>query len=322
MKYYDAFLKNNLLLLLIVILFGCGKPEHIQYQGYVEGENIFLASPFSGILVKQLVSRGQAVKKNELLLQLDPNPQQLTIVQAQNELQEAQRLYKDLLNPKRKPEIEAIKAQIKQVDAQIELAEIRVRRFRDLYARQATDKDSLDETVAHYNELKHLKSQHQSNLELALLGSREERIKAQKAKIDALKATLDESKWQLTQKSIYAPVSGKIFETYYIEGEFVKAQQPIASLLAPENVRIEFFIPVKELNRIKVGQKINFTCMNCSKTFQALISYVSPEAEYIPPLVYSRENEDKLVFRIKAKILEPELFKPGQPITVTGLINE
>ncbi len=55
------------------------------------------------------------------------------------------------------------------------------------------------------------------------------------------------------------------------------------------------------------------------KKNQATIRYISPKAEYIPPLVYSRENNDKLVFRVKASIEHPSQFKPGQPVCVYGI---
>lgn len=309
-------------MLLTALLISCEKPSEVRYQGYVEGENIFLASPYSGILVKKLTHRGQVVKKNQLLFQLDSEPQILQIKQARAELNEAQRIYQDLQNPKRKPEIEAIKAQIEQIDAQLELAQIRVARFKHLHDMQAGDRDRLDQAIARYDELKHLRSQYQANLELAQLGGREEQINAQLARIKRLQEKLAETKWQLAQKSIYAPESGIIFDTFYLPGEFVASQQPIAALLTPKNVRIEFFVPAERVNGFNQGQIIEFTCMGCKKNYTARVSYISPEAEYVPPLVYSRDNADKLVFRIKAQILQPDKFKPGQPVTVMGIAHD
>ncbi len=114
-----------------------------------------------------------------------------------------------------------------------------------------------------------------------------------------------------TKKSGYAPAEGLIFDTYFIKGEFVPSQQAIASLLTPDNIRIEFFVPAIALHYLHVGEKITFTCEGCSDDNQATIRYISPKAEYIPPLVYSNENADKLVFRVKASIHHPEQFKPG-----------
>lgn len=298
-------------------MIGCGKPTVHQYQGYVEGENIYLAAPSSGMLVKRPVNRGQWVKKGDLIFQLDDNPEAMIITQSDAELLQAKRIYNDLIKPRRTPEIAAIKSQIAQANAQLHLAELRVTRTSKLFAKNAGAKDEMDAAQSHYEEILHLKEQYQANLELAMQGSREEQINAQQAQINALIAKLNQAKWQLDQKSGYAPADGLIFDTYFIKGEFVPSQQAIASLLTPDNIRIEFFVPAIALHYLHVGGKITFNCEGCSENNQATIRYISPKAEYIPPLVYSNENADKLVFRVKASIHHPEQFKPGQPVVVS-----
>ncbi len=237
-------------------MIGCGKPNHNQYQGYIEGEAIYLASPYSGVLVKKFVERGQQVKKNELLFKLDENPEALIIKERQKERQadivQARKIYNDLQDPKRIPEIAAINAKISQVDEQLQLAKLRVNRYRTLYERDATDRDNLDEALARFKEL-------------ALLGSREEQINAQEARINALIAQLNQAKWRLAQKHVVAPENGVILDTYYQEGEFVGNQKAVLSLLTPRNTRIEFFIPVQELAKIHLSQTIFFTCDGCDK---------------------------------------------------------
>lgn len=299
-----------------LLLTNCGQSDERSYQGYVEGENIYLASPYSGILENLAVQRGQTVSKGQLLFQLDANPQQILIRQYEADLQQATNVLKDLQNPRRTPEIKAIEAQIEQTQAQIKLAEIRVSRFKELYNRQAASKDTFDEAVARYDELVKLKAQYEENLRLAKLGSREEQINAQQAQMISLTAKLDQAKWDLQQKNSYSPAGGIIFDTYYRMGEFVGNQQSVLSLLTPENVRLQFYVPVTELARLKVGQTITFLCYDCNERSSAIIDYISPEAEYVPPLVYTRENRDKLVFRIKASLPEFQQFKPGQPVTV------
>ncbi len=308
-------LKFNLVMLFILTLLSCSRHEQAAYQGYVEGENIYLASPNSGILIKLAVQRGQLVKKDQFLFELDPNPQALAIRQYQVEIAQAEHVLKDLQNPRRTEEIAAIEAQIEQVDAQIELAQARLKRYQQLYERRVVAKDIYDEIVSRYQELVKNKAQYQANLNLAKQGSRIEQIRAQEAQIQALQVKLKEAIWQLGQKKLFAPAAGIIYDTYFREGEFVGSQQPVLSLLTPENVHIEFFIPVEQLGVLKIGQKVNFTCAGC-KPSQAIVNYISPEAEYLPPLVYSRENDAKLVFRIKANMMTFNQYKPGQPVTV------
>lgn len=260
--------------------------------------------------------RGKMVTKGQLLFQLDSKPQSIVISENTAELQQAREVLKDLQKPRRTPEIDAIKAQIDEVDAQVNLAQIRVQRYKQLYQRQAVQKDTLDEAVALFQEKEMLKKQYQANLKLAQMGSREEQIAAQQAQIQVINAKIAEAQWQLSQKSIRAPAAGIIFDTYYRAGEFVGSQQAVLSLLTPENLRLEFFVPAQRLAQLQVGQKITYLCDGCKQRSEAMISYISPEAQFIPPLVYSRDNSDKIVFRIKADLQYFLQFKPGQPVTV------
>lgn len=301
---------------LILLLLSCGHSRH-GYQGYVEGENIYLASPNSGALIKLFVHRGEQVHRGQLLCWLDDDPQLLIVKQNEADLLQAKKILLDLKKPRRTPEIDAIEAQIGEAEAQLKLAALRMSRMQSLYKKQAIDRDSVDLAVATYEEKQQLKAEYQANLALAKLGSRQEQIKAQEKQVLALTAKFNETKWQLSQKRIYAPTDGFIFDTYFREGEFVPSQHAVLSLLPPANVRVEFFVPLSALPSLHLNQAIQFSCEGCLKTARAWINYVSPEAEYLPPLVYSRENNDKLVFRIKAKIEHPDEFKPGQAVWVT-----
>ncbi|MDP1604327.1 MAG: HlyD family efflux transporter periplasmic adaptor subunit [Legionella sp.] len=301
---------------IVIFITSCDKSDKPQFQGYIEGENIYLASPNSGRLIYLPVDRGDSVKKGQLLFKLDKEPQSLFVKEYEEKLDEAKHLLKDLINPKRAPEILAIKAQIEQADADMQLAEIRVNRYRELYKKNAVDKDSLDVAIANLTRQQKLKAQYAANLELAQLGGREEKIKAQQEQISALSAQYHEAQWQLAQKEIHAPASGVVFDTYYHEGEFVGSEKAVLAILTPANIKVEFYVPVQTLASIKIGQKIAINCYGCTNTTEATISYISPEAQYIPPLVYSRENNDKLVFRIKASLPDFNQYKPGQPVTV------
>lgn len=314
--------KILIVIILIAVTGGCGGRDQYHFQGYVEGENIYLASPYAGALVEALVERGQNVKKGELLFKLDSNPQAMAIMEATAGLQEAERQFLNLKAPRRPDEIAQIEAQIGQVTSKMALAELRVKRYQTLYEKHALAKDNLDAVKERYRELSYLKAQYEANLRLAKLGAREEQIKAQQAQIAVILARKDQATWQLNQKSIYAPADGLIFDTYFKQGEFVGALQPIASLLTPENIHVEFFVSSPMLAFMKVGKKITFDCDGCSVSNQAEIRYISPEAEFVPPVVYSRENRNKLVFRIKANIKNSAQFKPGQPVVVTVIKHD
>lgn len=315
-KFEGMKIRRIIIIALTSLMLSCWKSAPDHYQGYVEGELAFLSSPFGGTLFKLQVKRGQAVKKGDLIFALDPNPEALQIKQNQAEVLQAEKVHQDLKNPRRTPEIAAIKAEIEQIDAKIKLAQVQVQRFRQLYEKNASSKDALDRVVSQLEELQHAKEERLSNFQLANQGSRKEQIDAQLAQVQAVTARLQQTQWQLAQKTVYAPADGTIFDTYYLVGEFVPNQTAVVSLLSPKELRIEFFVPAEKLATLHVQQEITFNCAGCEYDNRAIVSYISPEAEYVPPLVYSRDNYDKLVFRVKANIVSATKFKPGQPVTV------
>jgi len=314
-------LKIFLFFLLSFILTACDREQH-RFQGYVESDNLLLASPFSGNLIKLSVVRGEFVEKSDVLFQLDPNPQVIEAKQADFLLKEGEFNLKDSESPRRKPEIDAASAQNKQVEARLRLAELRKKRYHDLYTKRAGDLDRSDQARERVLELKEAKKQSEAELELAKLGARENIIKEKKTRVELLVEKTNLSKWELAQKTGYAPAAGIVFDTYYHEGEWVPAGAPVISFLVPDYINIEFFVPAAVLSKLRTTQTVYFTCEGCAAKNKAVINYISPEAEYVPPLVYSRNNYDKLVFRIKASPEKPGLFKPGQPVTITGFKHE
>lgn len=312
----------GIVILLLFFISGCGQSDKHTYQGYVEAENIYLASPFSGTLNKMLVQRGEHVKKGQLLFKLDSNPQDLALEEAHALMQQQKELFEDARLPKRKPEIDSAQWAVTQVEAQIRLALLRVKRYEMLVQKHAIDKDTLDSAKEHYEELLAVLGQRKDDLIMTQLGARAQQIKALEHSVAAGVLKGAQIKWQLSQKSLYAPVDGIVFDTYFRVGELVSAERPVAAILDPKNVRIEFFVPVERMSTLKVGQNVTYACDGCNKINKAVIWYVSPEAEYIPPLVYSRDNNDKLVFRIKATPEHLMSLKPGQPVVITGFSNE
>jgi HlyD family secretion protein len=65
-----------------------------------------------------------------------------------------------------------------------------------------------------------------------------------------------------------------------------------------------------------MGQQIRVRCDGCAPNLTARISFVAPQAEYTPPVIYSNESRAKLVFRIEARPDGATPLHPGQPVDV------
>ncbi|MGE3919589.1 MAG: HlyD family secretion protein [Gammaproteobacteria bacterium] len=315
---------TTVLLFIGTILTSCQNGDVIELQGYVEGDLTYIASPFSGQLNELLVDRGQAVKAKTLLFNLDPEPQNSDLQQAIQNVNTAQANLINLEKGQRTTVLEGIEAQIKQTEANLNLAKIRLARAEKLFSAHAVSRDYYDQAIAEYQVQVGLLAQLQANLSEAKLGSRNDLIKAQLYTLSAARAALSTAVWAAQQKSQRAPVSGFIYDTYFYQGEFVPASNPVLSILSPENIYIKFYVPEIILGKIKIGQNVQLTCDGCNKSYQAAISYISPIAEYTPPVIYSRTSNYKYVFLVRAKpnLNEAAYFHPGQPVYVTINIGD
>lgn len=317
-KRYRTF-RNGLYLLGTLLLSSCYSSEKNTTQGYIEGRYIYIASNASGQLIERPIYRGWQVKKNQLLFKLDPEPQISQLAQAQAKLTSAQQKLADLGTAQRSTVQKQIISEIAQAEADLALQKKKLPRYKELYRTYAIDKQTLDTVTAEYDAAVEKVAQLKAKLADAQLGSRENQILAQEAEVKAEEANVKNLTWQLAQKTQTAPQAGEIFDTFYRVGEFVPAGQAVTALLTPDNIKVIFFIPEPQLSQIKLQQKISFTCDGCTAPQTANISYISPTAEYTPPVIYSRSARAKLVYRVEAltPINDATKYHPGQPIDVT-----
>ena len=130
-------------------------------------------------------------------------------------------------------------------------------------------------------------------------------------------ARLNSTKTRLDRRRVLAPAAGKIQEVYYREGEMVQAGRPIVSLLPPGNIKVRFFVPQAVLPSVRIGDRVAVRCDGCASDILARVRFISAQAEFTPPVIYSQEERARLVFRVEAIPERPDDLRVGQPVTVT-----
>lgn len=249
---------------------------------------------------------------------LDSEPEASAAAQAKKQWEQAQETLNDLESGQRNTVLESIIAQRKQAAANLDYSQKTLARYKQLFAAGVLAKATLDQAQANYQRDLNLVNQYEANLKEAQKGARANQVKAQQAVVAAAKAAYDKAQWQLSQKTVRAPVAGLINDTFFKPGEFVNSQQPVVSLLAPENVYLVFYIPEPLRSEIKMEEVIEFGCDHCERLYRAKINYIASQAEYTPPVIFSRESRGKLVFRVQAAlpVATAKRFYPGQPVDV------
>jgi HlyD family secretion protein len=136
------------------------------------------------------------------------------------------------------------------------------------------------------------------------------------ATLRTAKARLNSSQTRLARRKLVSPVSGAVQQIYYRPGEMVPAGRPVVSILPPGNIKVRFFVGEPVLPTIALGDTIEVTCDGCEKPIPARVSFIARSAEYTPPVIYSLEERNKLVFMIEARTDRPEGLRVGQPVSV------
>jgi HlyD family secretion protein len=129
-------------------------------------------------------------------------------------------------------------------------------------------------------------------------------------------ALLNSAQTRLVRRRVVSPVTGTVQQVYYRPGEVVSAGRPIISLLPPSNLKVRFYVPQTELQRVGYGDVVDVHCDGCGD-LKARVSFISGSAEFTPPVIYSLDERSKLVFLIEALPDEPDKLRVGQPIDVT-----
>jgi HlyD family secretion protein len=129
---------------------------------------------------------------------------------------------------------------------------------------------------------------------------------------------LVKAEWDLAQKRQSASQAGLVFDTLFREGEWVPAGRPVVALLPPGNIKVRAFVPETEIGAIHPGDAVRVRVDGASEPFAGKVSFISPQAEYTPPVIYSRESREKLVFMIEIVFDHESAAKlhPGQPVDV------
>jgi HlyD family secretion protein len=129
----------------------------------------------------------------------------------------------------------------------------------------------------------------------------------------------EEVQIRVNQLSPVAPAAARVDEVFFQPGEWVSANQPVVSLLPDAKVKVRFFVPEQQVARYKPGKKVRFSCDGCANGLAATIRYVSPRPEFTPPIIFSRDSRDRLVFMVEAYPDEPANLQPGLPVDVEPL---
>jgi HlyD family secretion protein len=307
------------LALAALALAGCSGSRAKDWQGYLEGEFVYVASPLGGRLETLAVEKGARVQKGSPLFALEHAAEADALRQATQELDAATAQLADLTKGSRPEEIAALEAKLGQSRAAAEISRLDLARQEELFRAGAITASDFDHARLTHEANARLVDEDEARLGTARLGGRADAVAASRALVQAAADAVAHARWSVEQKAQAAPVSALVYDTLYREGEYVAAGSPVVSLLPPANIKVRFFVDETGFGLIRAGDRVEVSIDGVQGRLEARVTYLSPQPEYTPPVLYNRDNRAKLVYMVEAVFPGDAAadLHPGEPVDVS-----
>jgi HlyD family secretion protein len=300
-------------------------PAPVEWQGYAEADFVKVGPTLAGLLTAVFVERGVMVDRGAQLFDQDDIADRAALDQTARQLRQAEAQLANLRSAGKPTEIQQAEANLADARAARDKLSADLQRTEKLLTSGNASAQLADQRRA---DLRSATAKAQG-LEAALaqlrnpLG-RESEITAQQAAVEAAHAAVAMAQWRFDQRHVTAPDAGVVADVLARPGETLPAGGPVVSLLPPENIFVRFFVPERMLATVHYGEQVKLICDSCPADLTATISFISPQAEYTPPVIYSESSRAKLVYRIEARPppKQAPLLNPGQPMVVRPIAKD
>jgi len=298
-------------------LFGaCAAPPPLA-TGYVEGEYVLIAPVETGRILALSKKRGDRVRMNEVLVRMEAADAEIAVREAEAAEDQAQAQLANLKEGRRSEEIAVIAATLLSAQAQAAEAKRVFVRESDLARRGINAKADLDQASTALEQADAAVAQASANLDVARLPARPMEIEAANAQVKQAQAKLADARWRLGHRQLTVPYDGVVDDIVRREGEVAGPSQPVISVLPDGAVKLRLYAGEAYLSRLKLGTTLAVHCDGCAEGLTAKVSYVSDNPEFTPPVIYSLENRQKLVYLIEARPAgDAPALKPGLIVDV------
>ena len=276
------------------LLIACSpRGNSFAYTGRMDVDPIILSAQANGVIDVLTVKEGDAVRKGELLGQINTDR-----LQAQRRQQEAQLAELDVRRS-------AAEAQIRQAEAQLKFTRDTLAKTEKLLSeggatRQRRDELATQATVGEQN--------------LAALQSNIKLISAQE---DAVKAGIDLTDIAVRDARIVSPIDGIVLDKFHYQGELAATGTPLLELANLEDLTVEIYVPLAALGSIKIGESASVSVDGVARRFSGRVTWISSEAEFTPKTILTQETQTTLVYGVKIRVPNPDgILKIGMPAEV------
>ncbi|MCX6567859.1 MAG: efflux RND transporter periplasmic adaptor subunit [Candidatus Aminicenantes bacterium] len=294
---------------------GNGAKAVISASGTIETVEVHIASKVAGELLELAVEEGTKVKPGDKLAVVDHVTLDIELRQAEAGVRLAEAQLALLLKGARSEDIRQAEEAHRQAEAAFNLAEDDARRMRELVRTGSVTPKQREDAEARLTIATAQRSAGAEALKKVRTLARPEEIQAAEARLAQAQASADLLQKTISDCTILAPAAGIVTHKAVEPGELVTPGATLVTLAELDSVYVMIYVTENELGRVRLGGPAEIKIDSFpDKVFEGKITYISPEAEFTPKNVQTKQDRVKLVFGVKVEIANREgLLKPGLP---------
>jgi HlyD family secretion protein len=302
-----------------IALFTLPANKEDEFAGYMEADLVLVGSEQGGRVETLSVEEGDSVKKGDPIFTLESSEQEAAVAADKSRVGQAEAQLADVQARLQRPEeINVLEAALNEAKAMLVVSTNNLERAQALFDKGWTTKAALDQAIAEHDRNQAAVVEAEKKIAAAQLTGRSDLIAAAAANAEAARHALAEAEKNLAKRKVFSPADGTVEEVYFRPGEVVKEGQAVIALLPPRNLKVRFFVAEPVRAKLQLDQMVDVSCDGCPPDLKAKISFISRDAEFTPPVIFSREQREKLVYLIEAQPEgETATLTAGQPVTVT-----
>lgn len=298
------------------LMAGCSRrsaPGEISSSGYIEATEVRVSTKVGGMVALLAVQEGDRVQAGQLLAQLDSTDVVLALNAARADRDQAAADLRLRLAGTRTEEIREAAAQLDRAQADLDGTERDFTRMQALLDAGSGTEKARDDAGTRRDQARGTRDATREQFLKRKNGSRPEELDAARARLASAEARVAQLDRQREDTSIESPLPGTVTERLVQAGELVTAGAAICVITDLERPWLTAYIGERDLGRIRLGDAAEVVTDDGQRRAGA-ISFVSSSAEFTPRNAQTRQEREKLVFRVKVSLENKDgLFKAGMP---------
>ena len=270
-------------------------PGFASGNGRLEADEIDIDTKFAGRIAELRADEGDMVKAGQVVAVMDTRDLQAELKQYQQVVLQDQHT------------LEQARANYASEQAVVKFDQQEVARSTDLVPKGFATQETLDRQVQDLNSA------------LATLKADEAAIEAAQHALEAATHQVEFYAVEIADAQLFAPKDGPIEYRVANVGEVLPAGGKVFTMLDASYVYMDIYLPTDEAGKVRIGSDARIVLdAYPDHVIPAKVVFIASQAQFTPKTVETKDERDKLMFRIRVRI-DPERLEGREAIVRSGL---